>query len=41
MEGQYCRLYFRVRCETQLGQTVGITGSSYSLGGDISKIIIP
>lgn len=40
MEGKYCRVQFRVHCETKLGQTVGLYGSTYSLGfQDKTKII--
>lgn len=39
-EGKYCRLHFRVKSYTQLGQIVGISGSSATLGNyDTKKVI--
>jgi hypothetical protein len=30
--GEYCRVHFRVRCETVMGQTVALGGSTHQLG---------
>ena len=30
--GEYCRVHFRVRSETVMGQTVAVSGSTYQLG---------
>jgi trehalose 6-phosphate synthase/phosphatase len=39
-EGKYCRLHFRVKALTQLGQVVGVAGSSTTLGNyDTKKVI--
>jgi trehalose 6-phosphate synthase/phosphatase len=39
-EGKYCRLHFRVKASTQLGQVVGVGGSSTTLGNyDTKKVI--
>ena len=30
--GEYCRIHLRVKCETEIGQTVGVSGNISSLG---------
>lgn len=32
VQGDLCRLHFRVKCKTKAGQAIGVSGSSYALG---------
>lgn len=36
-EGEYIRVHFRVRCPIRLGQSLAISGSSFSLGNYTTK----
>ena len=39
--GEFVRVTFRVRCETRLGQSVSVNGSTFSMGSMNLKNIIP
>lgn len=39
--GKYCRVSFRVKASTLLGQTVAISGSGDTLGHFNKKLIVP